>query len=599
MNQRKHEEEVEQNQNLMNLNLKHRATESERVYGECGIQSKKIVYGKIEENPDGNEQLYYKHRWETSEEELSEDEAIAFVSQREDPDRRYICTGNTLSRYSYLLSSGHDRESALLSTYVKEIPVHTQWSSYFFFRSYLKQLKDHLRTTCPANTELEATGEVEVLLRSFRNHILFCLPSLRGACYLPQSTFVRVKHSMSATGWHDEENYLLQWPILNRSNLDRVRCVYCTLTPVVQGKSSTLQFLNQTIQYEAGDVVLCKASTKRRFTQASTATISFDFRVLLPPLYDFFPHVEHYLTHPSCSWHRPLEQVVCLAALNRFRSVELVARMLLYTYGRRDDTIHVDVENQWRKGNLYKVCNSSEFARQLATSCYGGFLGSTKEVVENASKMLQDVEKKRRERGVKANKRRALALTHGAQYCMWWTHRPHRGHYQQYLAACKQLVEETTVVHYLVETPTHIERVDLYLECLVTMPVPYIRSKVDVDDLKRFSNRVLDVALQQQHAAASPDEQLLHLLMMVYFVIMKVEREDQLHVGCAYQTLADVELESMVAVVVEGKWRTFQYVERSETHGRLEMEATSRWVALETCCIVLHRRAAQIKKNTS
>jgi hypothetical protein len=278
-----------------------------------------------------------------------------------------------------------------------------------------------------------------------------------------------------------------------------------------------------------------------------------------------------------------------LAALNRFRSVELVARMILYTYGRRDEMLHADVEAQWRKGKLYKVCNSSEFARQLATSCYGGFLGSTEEVVENASKMLQDVEKKRRERGVKANKRRALALTHGAQYCMWWTHRPHRGHYQQYLAACKRLVEETNVVHYLVETPTHIERVDLYLECLVTTPVPYIRGKVDVNVLKRFSNRVLDVALQQQHTAAL-DEQLLHLLMMVYFVIMKVEREDQLHVGCAYRTLAEAELESMVAVVLgQGKWHTFQYVERSETHGRLEVEGKSCWVALETCCIVLHK----------
>ena len=573
----------------MALNLRHRTTESERFYGECGIQCKKVVYGKIEANPDGNEQLYYKHRWETSEEDLSEHEAIAFVSQREDPNRRYICTRNTLSRYYYLLSSGYDRESALVSTYVKETPVHTQWSSYFFFRSYVNQLKKNLGKTSPVNTELEATGDVEALLRPFRNHILFCLPSLRGACYLPQSTFVRVKHSVSATRWHDEKNYLLQWPILNRTNLDRVRCVYCTVTPVVQGKSSTLQFFNQMIQYEAGDVVVCNASTKRRFTQASTPTISFDFRVLLPPLYDFSPHVQHYLTNPSCTWHRPLEQVVCLAALNRFRSVELVARMILYTYGRRDEMLHADVEAQWRKGKLYKVCNSSEFARQLATSCYGGFLGSTKEVVDNASKMLQDVEKRRRERGVKANKRRALALTHGAQYCMWWTHRPHRGHYQQYLAACKRLVEETNVVHYLVETPTHIERVDLYLECLVTTPVPYIRGKVDVNVLKRFSNRVLDVALQQQHTAAL-DEQLLHLLMMVYFVIMKVEREDQLHVGCAYRTLAEAELESMVAVVLgQGKWHTFQYVERSETHGRLEVEGKSCWVALETCCIVLHK----------
>lgn len=71
----------------------------------------------------------------------------------------------------------------------------------------------------------------------------------------------------------------------------------------------------------------------------------------------------------------------------------------------------------------------------MSVACFGGFLGASERVLDNADRILARASRTRSAGGRwRARAWRALALTHGAMYCLWFGHRPRRGHAARYRA---------------------------------------------------------------------------------------------------------------------------------------------------------------------
>lgn len=451
----------------------------------------------------------YTNKW-SSEEELSSGEAIVAVVSAEDPSVGCSHTPHTLSRFHYLKQSGYSNEAAVRLA----APDLSDVQPSFLYDE--QQLCNKLLSFFPSgeNTEVQSYGKVEKELKKVRHHLQSVVPQLRGSTYIHSSTFVRIRYNTAQNKWHNELDYLKEWPCVNKNNIKRVRCVYLHLSEVDELKSSVLQVKNKNILWKKGHVAVLSASQKRRSTanRSNQPSISLDFRVFICPTYDFSP----YGFTPRIS-DFPMETIICIAQRRDYRGIDLVARMLMVTYNNWEDEV---LKDQVRKAisGPKKIIKSKRFTKNLSICCYGGFLGENmeNEVIKAATDLLETKQKKNKRK--QSEKEHTLALTHGSQYFMWWHYRPAPFHFEQYMR--ELLVQVKKGPTWSCQTTTDIQKMDLWLEAIASMPITFIWKHVDVDKMKKYAAQCFALCIEKK------TEQLLHLNMMVQHILLVSQKKN-------------------------------------------------------------------------
>ena len=468
------------------------------------------------------------------------------------------------------------------------------WSMYYNFSTLVSTFK------VPTFNNTEKPLEVNSPLHLVLEHALFCVPLLRGAVKIKNTSMIRVLHAtyQGVKNLSDPEYVKKQQS--DHLDINRIRCVYI----ILQSGCQRLRH-NNIICQQTGDALVAHETAQRCFQYRKSSrkhpTIVLECRVLLPILYDFKPHFSRLPTpetvHDGCC---QLERLVYLAKKHKFKDVELVSRMRL-SLEKEDATIHAEVRHELFYGTVIPVGKgegSLTLAEDLAIAVYGGFLAETTQVerwseedghgLPNSRFRLDAVRSSKsgvevgetalakkyhnRLQGKKKktfidvatsflNKyqdkkkhwtQRVLMLTHGCQYCLLWNHMARENHRAQYLVAIRNIIriKEFENAHDLMlavidgkKPDMHaVEKIDLYLECLCLLP--HVSDHLDKDTCQKLSDAVLPYVLNK------PSNQFYHLYMVIQFVIMAYD--------CSIQCDEPMELVQVQAGIVSGTYAKTQ-----------------------------------------
>ena len=84
---------------------------------------------------------------------------------------------------------------------------------------------------------------------------------------------------------------------------------------------------------------------------------------------------------------------------------------------------------------------------------------------------------------------------------MWWHYRPAPFHFEQYMR--ELLVQVKKGPTWSCQTSTEIQKMDLWLEAIASMPITFIWKHVDVDKMKKYAAQCFALCIEKNGAVAT------------------------------------------------------------------------------------------------